>query len=69
MLILSRVSADFRAKTGETIFKITPQMRLTFQQAPEAIRQDPLFHLLLKDHSIEVTDEPSKKKKLENDPA
>ena len=68
MLILSRVSADFRSKSGETIFKITPQMRLTFQQAPEAIRQDPLFQMLQKDHLVEVTDEPTKKKKLENDP-
>ena len=68
MLMLSRVCADFRNKNGETIFKVTPQMRLTFQEAPEAIRQDPLFQMLLKDHSIEVTEEPSRKKKLENDP-
>lgn len=43
MLILSRVCAAFRNKSGEIIFKITPSMRLTFQEAPDAIRQDPLF--------------------------
>ena len=68
MLALFRVCADFRAKTGESIFKVTPPMRLTFVEAPEAIRRDPLFQMLQKDHLVEVTDEPAKKKKLENDP-
>ena len=68
MLALFRVCADFRNKNGECVFKVTPPMRLTFVEAPEAIREDPLFHLLRKDHLVEVTDEPAKKKKLENDP-
>lgn len=68
MLILSRVCAAFRNKNGEIIFKITPSMRLTFQEAPDAIRQDPLFQMLKNDRSIEVTDDIVRRKQLENDP-
>ena len=68
MLILSRVCAEFHDKTGAGIFSITPQTRLTFQEAPEAIREDPLFRLLLDDRSIEVSDNGPRKKQLENDP-
>lgn len=68
MLILSRVCAAFRNKSGEIIFKITPSMRLTFQEAPDAIRQDPLFQMLKNDRSIEVTDDIVRRKQLENDP-
>lgn len=68
MLILSRVCAAFRSKSGEIIFKITPSMRLTFQEAPDAIRQDPLFQMLKNDRSIEVTDDIVRMKQLENDP-
>ena len=68
MLILSRVCADFRDKNGVKLFTVTPQTRLTFQEAPEAIRDDPLFTMLLNDHSIEVTDDTVRRKQLENDP-
>ena len=52
MLILSRVCADFRSPSGAVLFRITPSTRLTFQEAPEAIREDPLFDMLLGDGSI-----------------
>ena len=68
MLILSRVCAAFHDKGGEEIFKITPSMRLTFQEAPETIRQDPLFQMLQNERSIEVTDDIVRRKQLENDP-
>ena len=68
MLLLSRVCAEFRDKTGAVIFKVTPRTRLTFQEAPENIREDPLFQMLLNDHSIEVTNDTVRKKQLENDP-
>ena len=68
MLMLSRVCAAFHDRNGETIFKITPSMRLTFQEAPDAIRQDPLFQMLKNDRSIEVTDDVVRIKQLENDP-
>ena len=68
MLILSRVCADFHDRNGVRIFSVTPQTRLTFQEAPEAIRDDPLFQMLLEDRSIEVSDSGPRKKQLENDP-
>ena len=68
MLMLSRVCAEFHNKAGETVFTVTPAMRLTFQEAPESIREDPLFTMLLNDHSIEVTDDSIRRKQLENDP-
>ena len=68
MLILSRVCAAFHDKSGAILYKITPSMRLTFQEAPEAIRQDPLFQMLLKERAIEVTDDTVRQKQLENDP-
>ena len=68
MLILSRVCAEFHDHTGAAIFTVTPQTRLTFQEAPEAIREDPLFRMLLDDRSIEVSDSGPRKKQLENDP-
>ena len=69
MLLLSRVCAEFRDRAGAVLFTVTPQMRLTFQEAPESICQDPLFDMLLRDHSIEVAEEPARRKQLENDPA
>ena len=68
MLILSRVCAEFHDESGAAIFTVTPRTRLSFQEAPEAIRQDPLFAMLLNDRSIEVADDGARRKQLENDP-
>ena len=68
MLILSRVCATFHNKQGGTLFRVTPADRLTFVEAPEAIRQDPLFALLVAELSLEVAQSVSQKKALENDP-
>ncbi len=62
MLILSRVCAEFHDKSGAKIFTVTPETRLTFQEAPDAIREDPLFALLRNDRSIEVTEDAPRKK-------
>ena len=68
MLILSRVCAEFHDRTGARIFSITPQTRLTFQEAPEAIREDPLFRMLVDEGSLEASVTPAQKKQLEADP-
>ena len=68
MLLLSRVCAEFHDPAGTVLFRVTPQTRLTFQEAPESIRQDPLFDMLLHEHSIEVAEDTARKKQLENDP-
>ena len=64
MLILSRVCADFRSPSGAVLFRITPSTRLTFHEAPEAIREDPLFDMLLGDGSLEVAGSVIRKRKL-----
>ena len=68
MLLLSRVCAEFHDRTGAAVFTVTPRTRLTFQEAPESIREDPLFQMLLEDRSIEVSDNGPRRKQLENDP-
>ena len=68
MLILSRVCAQFHDRHGAPLFRISPADRLTFVEAPEAIRQDPLFQLLILERSLEVAQSVSQKKALENDP-
>ena len=68
MLILSRVCAEFHDSTGAKIFSVTPETRLTFLPAPEAIREDPLFALLREDRLIEISDNGPLQRQLENDP-
>ena len=69
MLLLSRVSAVFRdPKSGQTLFTVYPNDRNCFLDAPEAIRADPLFDLLMADGSVEVVTRESQKKGLELDP-
>ena len=68
MLILSRVCAQFHDRHGAPLFRISPADRLTFVEAPEAIRQDPLFQMLILERSLEVAQSVSQKKALENDP-
>lgn len=68
MLILSRVCADFFNKKGELVHRVTPQNRLTFHDAPDAIREDPLFQMLVNEGSLEASVTPVRKKQLEANP-
>ena len=68
MLILSRVCAEFRDRTGAVIHRVTPETRLTFREAPEAIREDPLFRMLVSEGALEAVVSPDRKKILESDP-
>ena len=68
MLILSRVCAEFRDRTGAVIYRVTPETRLTFREAPEAIREDPLFQMLIRDGSLEAAVTPERQKQLEAEP-
>ena len=68
MLILSRVCADFHDKTGAVIHRVTQANRLTFHEAPEAIREDPLFDMLIRECSLEAGVTSLQKKALEADP-
>ena len=68
MLILSRVCAEFRDHTGAVVHRVTPETRLTFREAPESIREDPLFRMLVSEGALEAVVSPSRKKVLEADP-
>ena len=68
MLILSRVCAEFHDRNGIVLFSVTPADRNTFVEAPEAIREDPLFRMLVEDGSMEVAVTDRRKKELESDP-
>ena len=68
MLILSRVCAEFHDIHGNTIFTVTPMTRNSFIEAPDTIRQDPLFRMLLEDGSLEVAASVVRKKVLEAEP-
>ena len=68
MLILSRVCAEFRDHTGAVVHRVTPETRLTFREAPETIREDPLFRLLVSEGALEAAASPVQRKKLEADP-
>ena len=68
MLILSRVCADFHNGKGELIHRVTPAARLTFHEAPESIREDPLFQMLVSEGSLEAAATPVRKKQLEAEP-
>lgn len=68
MLILSRVCADFHDRRGAVIHRVTPASRLTFHEAPDAIRDDPLFRLLVNEGSLEASVTSVRKTELEADP-
>ena len=68
MLIISRVCAEFHDVKGEPIFAVTPTLRNVITEAPESIRQDPLFDMLLNDGSLEAVNSLAQKQRLENDP-
>ena len=68
LTIFSRVCVDFRSRSGESIFTIGPDRRFCFMKAPDSIREDPIFDMLIADGSLEVTEERALQKRLEADP-
>ena len=68
MLIISRVCAEFHDKKGTPLFNVTPAMRNLVTEAPESIRQDPLFDMLIQDGSLEAVTNIAQRQRLENDP-
>ena len=68
MLVLSRVCAEFHDQNGAVIYRVTPQTRLTFQEVPDSIREDPLFNMLLGEGALEAAVTGPEQKKLEADP-
>gem|GEM_PF-3407334 len=69
MLILPRVCAEFHNSRGDVIFTITPSTRMQVQEAPDEIRQDPLFDMLIAERSLEAVVSAAQRRTLENDPS
>ena len=67
-LIISHVAVLFRDKNGVKIFEIPAEKINEMIMAPVAIKEDPIFGLLVEDGSIEVADTKAKKQRLENTP-
>ena len=68
MLILSRVCADFYDKKHNLVHRITASDLGVFRDVPEAIKEDPLFKMLVDDGSIKFPADAAKDKSLEQDP-
>ena len=68
MFIVSHVCAEFHDTKGNDTFTITPSMIRGFIEAPDFIREDPLYQLLLSDGSVEAGITKERKQILENDP-
>ena len=68
MMIIPYVCAEFHDKTGAVIHKIRPADLRLPSEAPEAIRQDPLFAMMMSDGTLKEPESKSELKKLENDP-
>ena len=68
MLIVSRVSVEFRNKQGLPVLSVGPADLLKMLEAPEEIREDPIFDMLIADNSLEVVTREPQKKRLEADP-
>ena len=68
MLILSRVCADFYDQNRNLLHKITQADLGLFHDAPESIKQDPLFQMLVNDGSIKFPEDALTNRALENDP-
>ena len=68
MLILSRVCVEFRDHAGMPVFRVNPWERNVLIQAPEAIREDPIFALLEAEGSLDVVKNEKQAKMLEADP-
>ena len=68
MTILSHVCVDFYDKQRNLLFSVTPSLINCVLTAPEEIQEDPIFDLLLADHSLEAVRSVAQKKQLENDP-
>ena len=68
MLICSRVCAEFHDRNGVVIFRVDSGNRLKLVEAPDAIKQDPIYQLLLDEGSMEAVVSIGQRKRLENEP-
>ena len=67
MLVVPYVCAEFHDKSGEVIHRIHAHELRTITEVPEAVQQDPLFALLVKDEMLKAPDSKLELMALEND--
>jgi len=69
MMIFARACAEFHDRNGAVLFTIRPiNLLQTGLEAPDSIRQDPLFDMLVRDGLLSVTENKEDLKRLENNP-
>ena len=68
MLLLSHVCVEFHDTHGKLIHTVPPRMIKVLHEAPDAIRQDPMFQMLKAEGSVQVPESKQEQKSLENDP-
>ena len=68
MLVVPYVCAEFHDKSGNVIHRIHAHELRTITEVPEAVQQDPLFALLVKDELLKAPDSKLDLLALENDP-
>ena len=68
MLVVPYVCAEFHDKSGNVIHRIHAHELRTITEVPEAVQQDPLFALLVKDEMLKAPDSKLELGALENDP-
>ena len=68
MIMIPFVCADFHDGKGNVLYSIKPADLRMVQDAPESIRQDPLFAMLVRDGSLRVPESKEELKLLENEP-
>jgi len=68
MLVVPYVCAEFHDKSGNVIHRIHAHELRTITEVPEAVQQDPLFALLVKDELLKAPDSKLELMALENDP-
>lgn len=68
MRIVSRVAAAFCRPDRSIIFEVRPADILVILDAPDEIRNDPLFPLMVNEGSLQVITNIALQKELEADP-
>ncbi len=68
LLIISKVCAEFHDGAGTPLFTIHADQLLKPIEAPESIRQDPLYDMLVQSRELEAVEKKEDLKKAENDP-
>ena len=69
MTIVPYVCAEFHDRTGAVLYSVkSRQLGTMIFDAPDSIRQDPLFGMLVADGSFRIPQDEKEKKLLENEP-